>query len=527
MNFKMNLNNLFTDSVNKNKGSLIVYSDVLTYTYEKLSERIKRLSSSLVNMGVSKGDVVAIADWDSHRYLEMYFSVPMIGATLMTCNIRLSKEKKEYTLNHSGAKFFFVHSDFCNDIQDSKDVFPNLVNYIQINEDDSTDDQYEALISAGTPEFVFPDVDEACVATLFYTSGTTGLPKGVFFTHRQLVLHTLSLSSSLGSNKNGQRLHNEDVYLPLTPMFHVHAWGLPYVATMMGLKQVYAGKYCAKSLCNLIEKEGVTFTHSVPTLLTMLLDEAEKKKANLGQLKVLVGGALLPQPLMERAVNQGIDVWAGYGMSETGPVIAVNKIKHGQSDEARCYAGQPIPFVDIDIVPEFYLNDGQRAVGEITVLAPWVTPSYFRDEKSTLLQWVKGRFYTGDIGYLNDNGTLVITDRKKDLIKSGGEWLSPSELEDRAREVDSVEEVAFIAWPDEKWGERPVAFVVPKKNVTSSDIRKRINKHFVNLIEQGQLSRFSCPDLIVTVEELPKTSVGKTDKKNLFKYLEKEIGNEY
>ncbi|REF28603.1 fatty-acyl-CoA synthase [Xenorhabdus cabanillasii] len=523
----MSINNLFNNSVKRHENSIIVYKDITRYTYSQLRDRVKNLSSSLVKMGVKKGDVVAIADWDSNRYLEMYFAVPMIGATLMTCNIRLSKDQKIYTLNHCEAKHLFVNSDFEEEIKNDKGMLPIVLNYIICDDNNPHDDQYESLITSEDKDFSFPDIDEDSVATLFYTSGTTGLPKGFFFTHRQLVLHTLALSCSLGSNKCGQRLHNEDVYLPLTPMFHVHAWGLPYVATMMGLKQVYTGKYCAKSICKLIAAEGVTFTHSVPTLLCMVLDEAELEHVDLSNLKVLVGGASLNPPLLNRALSHGIDVWSGYGMSETGPVIAVNKMKQGILPDFRCHAGEPIPFVNIEIDSDTDLNDEQQLVGEITVVAPWLTPNYFKDNDNTKKLWKNGRLHTGDIGYIHENGSLVITDRKKDLIKSGGEWLSPNELENRALDIESIREAAFIAWPNERWGERPIAFVVPQDSTPHDEIKNRVNKHFIELTEQGKISKFAIPDLIVIVDKLPKTSVGKTDKKNLIKQLEKEMNDEY
>ncbi|WP_341659470.1 long-chain-fatty-acid--CoA ligase [Vibrio sp.] len=525
MNKNMNLNNLFFDSVRRNKDSLVVYGDTNKYTYDCFKNRVAMLASSLKNLGVKEGDVVAIADWDSHRYLEMYFAIPMIGATLMTCNIRLSKEQRDYTLNHCDAKFFFINSDFLHEIPNSKTVYPNLVKYIKISDKD--DDEYESFIALGDSCFGFSDIDENSIATLFYTSGTTGLPKGVSFTHRQLVLHTLALSSFLSSGYGPQRLHAGDVYLPMTPMFHVHAWGFPYVATMLGLKQVYAGKYSAKSLCHLIKEEGVTFTHSVPTLLAMLLDEMETSNVDLENLKVLVGGSQLKPSLMHRALDMGLDVWSGYGMSETGPVISISRLTPDQPEIKRCCAGQPIPFVDVAIKPEPDAIGKTPLVGEITVRAPWVTQGYYKDTQSTSMQWTDGRFHTGDVGYFTDDGTLVITDRKKDLIKSGGEWLSSSELESRALEVDVIKDVSFIAMHDDKWGERPVAFVVAKGDSNEKKVKQSLRSHFNFLVSEGKLSSFSHPDLVLMVESLPKTSVGKIDKKQLIQYLEKELHYEY
>lgn len=256
----------------------IVYRDTLRYSYATFAERVARLANVLAQAGVKAGDTVAVMDWDSHRYLECMFAVPMIGAVLHTINIRLSPEQILYTMNHADDRFVLVNSDFValyqgiadqligvtgtlllTDADDCRAALPNLLG------------EYESLLAAASPVYEFADFDENSVATTFYTTGTTGNPKGVYFTHRQLVLHTLSMACTVGSLDSIRLMGNSDVYMPITPMFHVHAWGVPYVATMLGVKQVYPGRYEPEMLCKLIKSEQVTFSHCVPTILQMLL----------------------------------------------------------------------------------------------------------------------------------------------------------------------------------------------------------------------------------------------------------------
>jgi len=246
----------------------IVYRGEKRFTYEKFHARVRRLANALVEMGVKEGDTVAVMDYDSHRYLECYFAVPMIGAVLHTINVRLSPEQILYTIDHAEDDVILVHEDFLPLLDPIKSRIENVRAYVHLS--DGEECEYEEMLARQSDEFDFPDFDENTVATIFYTTGTTGMPKGVTFTHRQLVLHTLTVTAAVSSALHG-RFAREDVYMPITPMFHVHAWGVPYVATMLGVKQVYPGKYIPDLLLDLIQKEGVTFSHCVPTILHMLL----------------------------------------------------------------------------------------------------------------------------------------------------------------------------------------------------------------------------------------------------------------
>src|SRR5574337_780380 len=289
----------------------IVYRGQHRYTYRDLRERIGQLASALAGLGVRHGNTVAAMDWDSHRYLESYFAVPMMGAVLMTVNVRLSPEQILYTINHAKADVVLVHSDFLPVLEGIKDKLETVRKFVLIADGALApassvpfDVEYEAMLAGASAEFAFPDFDENTRATTFYTTGTTGLPKGVYFSHRQLVLHTISGMAALASPESGQRFHRGDVYMPITPMFHVHAWGMPYMATVLGVKQVYPGRYVPDHLLELIRTEGVTFSHCVGTILLMVLSAPSAKDTDLSHWKVVIGGGGLPQRSEERRVGK-------------------------------------------------------------------------------------------------------------------------------------------------------------------------------------------------------------------------------
>ena len=323
-------------------------------------------------------------------------------------------------------------------------------------------------------------------ATTFYTSGTTGAPKGVYFSHRQMVLHTISELAAFGMAPKQGRFRSESVYMPITPMFHVHAWGFPYAATAAGAKQVYPGRYVPDQLLKLIKNEGVTFTHCVPTILLMLLDAPASADTDLSGLTMVIGGAALPKMLALRAMARGIDVFTGYGMSETGPILTLAHLKasmlSGVADEEvnfRTKTGRPIPLVDIRVVDsdmKDVAHDGKSS-GEIVVRAPWLTQGYYQNPTASEDLWHGGYMHTNDIANMSPHGYLQITDRIKDVIKSGGEWISSLELEDIIMKAPGVKEAAVIAVKDEKWGERPVALVVRDYQAEEAPTENAIKAH--------------------------------------------------
>ncbi|RZO22055.1 MAG: fatty acid--CoA ligase [Candidatus Thioglobus sp.] len=507
----------------------IVYAGEKRFTYNEFYQRILHLAGALKQMGISPGDTVAVMDWDSHRYLECFFAVPMIGAVLHTINIRLAPEQVLYTVNHAKDTAILVHDEFLPLLKTLKDKTPTVKKWIRLTDignemdpawDEMIDFEYEEMLSTADREFHPEDFDESIRATTFYTTGTTGNPKGVYFSQRQIVLHTLGLSVGLTSAAEQGRLHVDDVYMPITPMFHVHAWGLPYVATMLGLKQIYPGRYEPEKLLSLIESEGVTFSHCVPTILHMLLSNPAAERVDLSRWKVIIGGAAMPPALAMRARDLGIDVFGGYGMSETCPVLTLAQIDLGdiggdQKEDLslRCKAGRAIPLVDLKVV-DAELNekpsDGE-ATGEVVVRAPWLTQGYLDDPERSEELWQGGYLHTGDIGHIDSAGYLKVTDRLKDVIKSGGEWISSLELEDIALSCEGISEAAAIGVPHEKWGERPLLLVVATQS--GQDLTST-RTAFENLAMEGVLSEWAIPD-IQSIDAIPKTSVGKIDKKKL------------
>lgn len=496
-------------------------------SYAEFHGRIARLGAALARLGMGQGATVAVMDWDSVRYLECFFAVPMVGATLHTVNIRLSPEQILYTINHAMDDAILCHSDFLPVLLPLLPRISRPVSLVLLT--DTPGDplppgfagEYEALLAAEGGDYAFPDLPEDTRATLFYTTGTTGEPKGVSYSHRQLVLHTLAVTAGLGTVPGQGGLKQGDVYMPITPLFHVHGWGFPYIATFLGLRQIYPGRYDPARLLALIGAHRVTFSHCVPTILAMLLAAPEAAAVDLSRWKVLIGGAALPQGLAARARARGIDVHAAYGMSETCPFLTVADMAASQhSDEIglRTATGRAAPLVELRVVGPGLADvpHDARTTGEVVARAPWLTAGYLRNETASAELWAGGWLHTGDVGHISANGTLRITDRLKDVIKSGGEWVSSLALESIASTVPGVAEVAAVGVPDERWGERPVLVaVLTDGDAAEAGIRQRIGA----AITAGDLPKWAAPERICRVESLPKTSVGKIDKKLIRRML--------
>ncbi len=531
--YKLLLKNILKTPLAQASRKHIVYRGEQRFTYPQFSERVHRLGAALSSLGAKPGTRIAVMDWDSHRYLEAYFAIPALGCVLMNVNIRLAPEQIAYTIDHCDAEILLINKDFYPACHSIRAKLPKIKHYICLADDNAPTDNdygekyagdYESLLAAADPAPEFPDFDENTIATSFYTTGTTGLPKGVFFTHRQLVLHTLSLMSTLLMAGVNGRVSREDVYLPLTPMFHVHAWGFPYVAVMMGMQQVYPGRFLPATVLKLLATESITISHCVPTILHMILASPEADKLDLRGWKVIIGGSSMPAPLCRAALARGIDAYSGYGMSESAPILTISQITHDLLPDPadieagvkiRCAAGFPGALIELAIVDEnmnALPHDG-CAIGEVVARGPSLTAGYIKNEQASAALWRGGWLHTGDIGTISPDGLLHILDRSKDVIKTGGEWISSLALEDILLRHPAISECAVIAAPDPLWGERPLAIAVLKPGATATeDALKTLIR---TQVDAGQLCRYAVPEHIVFADALEKTSVGKLDKKKM------------
>lgn len=514
--------------VRKAPAQEILYADYGRYTYAELNRRVAQLANLLASVGVVPGQTVAVMDWDSNRYLEAFFAVPMMGAVLHTVNVRLSPEQILYTINHAEDDVILINSEFLPLLEAVADKIETAKTFILLSDDGTTlptgakwAGEYEALLARQPDQFDWPALDENTRATTFYTSGTTGLPKGVYFSHRQLVLHTLAGTNTMAGEGQG-RLNDKDVYMPITPMFHVHAWGIPYMATLLGIKQVYPGRYVPERLLGLFVKNKVTFSHCVPTIIQMLLSAPAAEKVDLSGWKVIIGGSALAPALAQKGLERGIDIFTGYGMSETCPLVTLAlltpELQQASAEEQvtyRCRAGRPVMLAEVqlwDADGKPQPQDG-KSQGEVVLRTPWLTQGYFKDPDNSKKLWEGGWLHTGDIGVIDELGYLKITDRIKDVIKTGGEWVSSLDVEAILLKHPAVAEAAVVGVEDAKWGERPVALVVkaPGQTLDDDDLRDFAKA----AAERGELSRYGIPDRVLFVDELPKTSVGKLDKKKM------------
>lgn len=531
--FSLLIKSLLYGPVQQASGQQIISDGLSSYSYVEFINRVNRFGQLLERFGLGQGDVVAIMDWDTHRYLEAFFAVPMLGSTLHTVNIRLSPSQIAYTIDHAEDDVILFHADFIPLLEEVMLEVKREARLIVMR--DSADIElphttlkieaiFDELFINTDQYFSFPDFDENTRATTFYTTGTTGNPKAVAYSHRQLVLHTMGILATFGPMSANNRFHNRDVYMPITPMFHVHGWGFPYAATMLGLKQIYPNRYVPSRILALICEHKVTFSHCVPTILHMLLDCDTATSADLSNWKLIIGGSALSRGLAERALAKGINLFSAYGLSETCPLLTVAQLDPNDEEnlDARLKAGKPAAMVELRVVDDAMndvIRDG-KSVGEIVARAPWLTQTYLKDENATTELWRGGYLHTGDVGRFDEKGNLIITDRVKDVIKSGGEWISSLTLESIASSVPGVTEVAAISIPDPRWGERPMLLVV-RETHSKNTVQEMIKIAFSEAVSVGIIPKWATPDRIDFVNEITKTSVGKIDKKALRAAIQK------
>ncbi len=488
------------------------------YTYADMYARAGQLAGALQRLGVQPGDRVGTLAWNSYRHLELYFGIPCMGAVCHTLNLRLPPEQLIYIINHAADKVICVDQSLLPLLEKISEHL-KTVEHVVVMADTALQTtlpnalNYEDLLAVEPADFAWPDLDERSAAAMCYTSGTTGHPKGVVYSHRSTYLHTMSacLTDTIG-------LSQMDVSMPVVPMFHVMAWGLPYAATMAGADQVFPGPHLQpRDLAELIQAERITFTGGVPTLWLGILNLLENERYDLSSLRcMVVGGSAAPRSMIETFQQKhNLKILHAWGMTETSPLGTVCNLRReveslpdDQQYAIRARQGIPSPGVEIRAVDDHGQEvawDG-KTFGELQVRGPWVIGAYYNDPRSDDA-FMDGWFRTGDVVNISADGYMQIVDRTKDLVKSGGEWISTVEVESAIMGHPAVLEAAVIAVPHPKWQERPLALVVPRPNTaqpSKESIYELLSQHF---------AKWQLPDDIVFVEAIPKTSVGKFDKK--------------
>ena len=509
------------------------HSGIHRFTYKQIGERTRKLAHALEKLGVQKGERVATLAWNHHRHLEAYFAAPGIGAVLHTINLRLSPEHIAFIINHAEDKVLLVDEDLFPLVEKMHHLFKTVKAYIVMTDKATLPDSsiealysYEELLAESNPSYQFAkDIDENAPAGMCYTSATTGKPKGVVYSHRAIVLHCFALGLA-----DTTAISEKDIALPVVPMFHVNAWGLPFAATWFGTTQVMPGpQFTPQIIAQLIQDEKVTITAGVPTIWMALLNELEKGNYNTSSLRgVLCGGSAAPKVIIEAFEKKyNIPFLHAYGMTETTPLVTISTVKsyqdgdltEGERFDLRAKQGLLVPGLEMKVVGasgEVEWNDTD--MGELLLRGPWIANEYYKDER-TDEAFRDGWLHTGDVVTIDEEGNMKIVDRTKDLIKSGGEWISSVDLENAIMSHEGVFEACVVAVPDPKWQERPIACVVLKEKyrdqVTKEDILTHITPHF---------AKWELPDDVLFIEEIPKTSVGKFLKATLRKQVKEIIG---
>ena len=514
----------FSDKVNPATEIVSVTADNPQHrcTYADMFRRVRQLANGLKRAGMRAGDRIATLAWNDYRHLELYYAVACSGAVCHTVNPRLFPEQIEYILNHAGDRMIFVDPMFVPLLESMAGKLPSVMAFIVLTDDANMPAcslpgavSYEALIGTEPANFDWPDLDENTASSLCYTSGTTGNPKGVLYSHRSTVLH--SYASALPDTMN---ISVRDVVMPIAPMFHVNAWGIPYTTLLVGSKLVFPGPKMidGPTLHKLIEQEGVTFAAAVPTIWMALLTYLHDNDLQIESLeRVIVGGTACPASIIDEFREvYGVDCRVAWGLTETSPLGSVNTLRPNMLDlpaneilKIRSKQGRPVCGVELRLLNEAGEEqpwDG-KAVGEINVRGPWVCSGYYEAD-NTDSHTDDGWFRTGDVANVNPEGYVQITDRSKDVIKSGGEWISSIDLENTAVGHSAVAEAAVIGLPHPRWSERPLLVIVREPNVS-------LDAAEILAYLEGKVAKFWIPDDAVFTDELPHTATGKISKKDL------------
>lgn len=529
--YQLNLKTLLERTVRYYPEKQIVsreYDDtIFRYCYSQYYERVQRLANALKFLGVEKGDKVASLAWNNHRHLELYYGVPCYGAVLHTVNIRYGEQEIAYTINHAEDTVVFLDEDLLPTVEAIADQLPKVKAYVILCDELPSTRlspvySYEELIASSSSDFQFKELDENSPATMCYTSATTGLPKGVIYSHRSICLHASALCY-----KDVMAISEYDSIMPIVPMFHVNAWGLPYAAIATGAKLVLTGtRPKAEELLQLIESEEVTLSAGAVTLGIDMLTIMEEKTFNISSLRLfMLGGQTVPKAVIDHYFyNYGVPVAQGFGATETSPMVTFLHLRRDQGgltddekNNIRSQHGVLIPGLEMKVVDE---NGGEIAwddtqMGEILVKGPWIADKYYNDSRSEE-GFIDGWWKSGDIATMSKKGILRIVDRGKDVIKSGGEWISSVQLENEIMAHPKVVEACVVAIHHEKWLERPIAYVVLKNEYVNT-----FNKEELMEWLSSKFPKWWLPDQFIVVDEIPKNANGKFNK-NLLRNMAEE-----
>ncbi len=522
---------LSVGSLMEHAESFFPKKEVISQTHDKLhrlnygeiGQRTRRLMSILNELGISKGDRVGTLAWNHHRHLEVYFAAPGMGAVLHTINIRLSPEDIIYIINHAEDRILFIDEDILPLIEHIHTHLATVEAYVVMTDKAELPDStiqplysYEELLSTGDPSYEFAkDIDENQPAGMCYTSATTGKPKGVVYTHRAIVLHSFALGLA-----DTAAISESDVSMPVVPQFHVNAWGTPFACTWFGSTQVLPGpRFTPKRLAEFIDRFKVTITAGVPTIWLGLLRELEQGDYDTSSLRaVLCGGSAAPLGLIKAFEEKyKIPFYHAYGATETTPLATISRLKSYQQDisqeekfQERARQGILVPGLQMKVVSDKgEVEWNGKDMGELLLKGPWIADEYYKDNRS-LDAFKNGWFHTGDVVTVDEEGTIKIVDRTKDLIKSGGEWISSVEIENAIMAFGPVFEASVVAIPDEKWQERPIACVVLHEGYENKTTKEDILEFL-----KPQFPKWWLPDDVLFFEEIPKSSVGKFLKREL------------
>ncbi|HET9920812.1 MAG TPA: long-chain fatty acid--CoA ligase [Ktedonobacteraceae bacterium] len=492
------------------------------YTYGEWGKRTAQLANALKNAGVVEGERIATFGWNTYRHLELYFAIPCLGAVLHTLNIRLFAEQLEYIVNNAEDKIIFVDGDVVPILEKLADSFKSVQLYVIMGEAPNATGKlqpsvnYEEFIGSQPETIEWPKLDENAAAAMCYTSGTTGNPKGVVYSHRSIYLHSMGVGLA-----DGPGISERDVIFPIVPMFHANAWGFPHAGVMMGAKIVLPGRFMDPlKVAQLMASEHVTVAAGVPTIWIGLLSLLAKNDFDFSSLRAIYcGGSAVPQSLIEGLDKQGVNIVQAWGMTETSPLASVSKLRSYQQDlpaeeqyRIRARQGTVIPGVEFRVVN---VETGQEvpwdntSFGELQVRGPWIARAYYADTESSA-KFAEGWLRTGDVAVVDEDGIIQLVDRTKDLVKSGGEWISSVELESLIMGHPKVLEACVIGVPHPRWSERPIACVVARPDYEGQITRDEILEYL-----RPRVAKWWLPDDVLFIDAVPKTSVGKFDKKVL------------